>query len=326
MLKSLIIELMEYSGALRLARHIKRRQPAILMYHRIIDNSMIPGIHPDIFSEQLHYLKKHFHIMNMQQFFNAFQCNEHPDNTLVLTFDDGHADFYTHAWPRIQAEGLSATLFITTGFVDHELWLWPDLLRYILLNAKPGVVALPEVGTIDVSSGNLLHTWNRLGDYCLTLSTHSRNEFLTLLASHLGVEINCPPKTPFTAVTWEQLREMRAQGLDVGSHTVSHPILSSVDSTTLERELIDSKNRIIQELGSVPIGICYPNGMAKDISALTEQVAAQDYAYGVVAYPAKVHPSQPMHMGRIGPGNDMVSFKLKVSQLSRKDNTKGEYK
>lgn len=326
MFKPLIIELMEYSGALRLARHIKRRQPAILMYHRIIDNAMIPGIHPDIFSEQLGYLKKHFHIMNMQQFFSAFQSNQHPDNTLVLTFDDGHADFYTHAWPRIQAEGLSATLFITTGFVDHKLWLWPDLLRYILLNTKPGTETLPEVGTIDVSSGNLLHTWNRLGDYCLNLSTQSRNEFLTLLAKHLAVDISRPPQSPFTAVTWEQLREMSAQGLDIGSHTVSHPILSAADNITLEHELVESKNRIIQELGKIPVGICYPNGMAKDISVLTEQVAAQHYAYGVVAYPAKVHVSQPMHWGRIGIGNDMVTFKLKVSQLSHKDNTKGEYK
>src|SRR5690606_42021405 len=69
-------------------------------------------------------------------------------------------------------------------------------------------------------------------------------------------------------LTWDQLREMQSQGLEVGSHTLSHPILSALTPAQVEEELRASSDHIKSELGKSPLGICYPNGMAKDISPL----------------------------------------------------------
>jgi len=38
-----------------------------------------------------------------------------PERTVVITFDDGFADFATHGWPALAERGFAATLYATTG-------------------------------------------------------------------------------------------------------------------------------------------------------------------------------------------------------------------
>ena len=326
MVKSLIVSIMETSGLLGLAHYYHRQRPSILMYHRISDDPMIPGIAPAIFEQQLDYLLQHFCIINMNQLIEGLQKKQLPHNAIAITFDDGHADFYTHAWPRLQTRGLSATLFVTSGFVDQQVWLWPDKLRYSLYQSARHSIHVPPLGDLSLARDRLLSTWNSLGDYCLTLKASERNQFIEQLAQQLKVQLPSAPQAPFAAVTWAQLREMQAQGLDVGSHSVTHPILSSLEHDSLIYELAQSKARIEQELQQSPQGICYPNGMAKDVSTQTEQEAAKHYKYGVVAYPAAVSTSDLFRIGRIGATSNMNDFKLKLANLTRHNNKRGEYR
>ena len=47
-----------------------------------------------------------------------------PDRALAITFDDGFEDFYTAAWPHLERNGLTATVFVTTGHVGStSVWL-----------------------------------------------------------------------------------------------------------------------------------------------------------------------------------------------------------
>jgi peptidoglycan/xylan/chitin deacetylase (PgdA/CDA1 family) len=47
-----------------------------------------------------------------------------PDRTVAITFDDGFEDFYTAAWPHLRRNGLTATVFVTTGCVGStSTWL-----------------------------------------------------------------------------------------------------------------------------------------------------------------------------------------------------------
>ena len=68
------------------------------------------------------------------------------------------------------------------------------------------------------------------------------------------------PPAEFGPVTWEQAREMDAAGLEIGSHTVSHPILTTTDDGELWRELLESRARLGAELGRSVELFCYPNG------------------------------------------------------------------
>jgi peptidoglycan/xylan/chitin deacetylase (PgdA/CDA1 family) len=57
---------------------------------------------------------------------------------------------------------------------------------------------------------------------------------------------------------------MRAAGVEFGSHTVSHPILSQLDADSLDRELQESKRRLETELGEACELFAYPNGSPAD--------------------------------------------------------------
>ncbi len=326
MLKKIIISSLEKLGILRIAHFLTRSQPRILMYHRIVDNKKLPGISVDIFEQQLIYIQKHFNVIGMDEFIQRLQNAALFSNHIVVTFDDGHKDFFQTAWPLLKKYKIPATLFVTTGFVDKKLWLWPDLLRYILLSTKSNKISVDSLNTFELTSENVLTIWNTLGDYCLTLPHQERMEFLEKLSTQLDVIIDAEPLEPFNAVSWDDLRIMHREGLNVGSHSVSHPIFSALNSLELKLELENSKNRIAEELGEQPKGICYPNGMARDTSAEVETLAQQFYQYGLVAYPAPVNKQNIMHLGRYSASNNMQHFKLVINGLSRNKNQHGEYK
>ncbi|WP_341936714.1 polysaccharide deacetylase family protein [Marinimicrobium sp. C2-29] len=262
----------------------------------------------------------------MNQLIDELKSDTVQPYTVVITFDDGHQDFYTNAWPILRQYDLPASIFVATGFIDNQCWLWPDLLRYELMNAKVPSIEVEGIGSLSLSRDDILNTWNSLGDYCLKLAPADRKQFLDSLGDKLGVPRTQHPLPPFNPLGWDQLREMRDQGLDVGSHTVSHPILSALSRTELKEELEASYNRIHQELGSPPDGICYPNGMAEDVSEGVESVARQLYNYGLVAYPDKVSIDRVMHLGRWAASSDFTRFKQIMNSISRNDNHSGEYR
>ena len=324
--KKLLFKFAEALGALWLARFFKRHQPLILMYHRIIDEPLLPGVAPEAFEMQLQYLCKHFRVVPMAQLAEEIRTNTVKPYSVAITFDDGHADFYTSAWPLLKKYQLPAALYVTTGFVDQKCWLWPDLLRYLLIKTQHQIVKVDNVGELPLGREHALKTWNILGDYCLTLETQARWRFLQNLAFQLEVQPGECAQPPFNSVSWDQLREMNSHGLEVGSHTVSHPILSTLSSAQLEDELRLSYERIRAELSQEPCGICYPNGMAKDISPEVERIGGTIYRYGLVAYPAAISADQIMHIGRWPGASNLSRFKQVMCHLSRNDNHQGEYR
>lgn len=322
--KVILLSFFEAFGAYKVNRFLQRKRPMILMYHRVLNDPLLPGIAPDIFAQQLAYLQKNFRVVPVDQLVSEINEGIQEPYSVALTFDDGHQDFYTNAWPLLKEYQLPASLYVTTGFVDNKCWLWPDLLRYILINTKKKSFEVEGLEELALGKANLLTAWNRLGDYCLTLKTADRDYFLKNLALRFEVDIDIQPEKPFSAVTWDQLREMQKEGLDVGSHTVSHPILSDLDEGQLIAELTGSFRRIEEELGTTPTGICYPNGMAKDISPLVEKCAMASYRYGLVAYPCEVSSDQMMHLGRWSAPNNMSRFKQIMNAFSRRNNQYGE--
>ncbi|MGH7921453.1 MAG: polysaccharide deacetylase family protein, partial [Candidatus Dormibacteraceae bacterium] len=101
----------------------------ILMYHYIgqvppddPDPQLREGltVSPQVFGQQMDWLAANgYHPVTMAQVRGYFQgTNGLPLKPVALTFDDGHADFYTAAYPILQAHQFSATAFIISGFID----------------------------------------------------------------------------------------------------------------------------------------------------------------------------------------------------------------
>lgn len=326
MFRGPVIQLMRFLGVSRISRYVHRSQPTILMYHRIVDDPLLPGIKVKVFEKQLSYLKKNFNVIPMEELVNDISMDKVKPYSVALTFDDGHYDFYDNAWPLLKKYNLPASIYVTTGFIDKECWLWPDLLKYQLITTELSEIEDPELGTLSLDRHDVLETWSVLGDYCLKLSHSSRADFINNLGKKLHVRCPIQPQKPFSPLSWKQLQEMNGEGLDVGSHSVSHPILSSLSKEDLDFEISKSYKRIEKEIGRPPTGICYPNGMSGDVSVEVENAVSKIYRYGLVAYPYTLEKKNLMHLGRRGASENIYRFVQVVNGLSRRDNYSGEYK
>ncbi len=294
-----------------------RLRPQVIMYHRITEAAYTSGLPPTEFEKQINYLRNHFRVVSIETLLHELRTNNLQPYTIAITFDDGHRDFYEYAWPILKKYNLPASLYITTGFVNGDVWLWPDRLKYVMINSSKKQISIAPLGHLSFEANKFSSSWNLLGDYCLTLTSELRESFIDKLAQVAVCEVPIQPAAPFLPVTWGQLKEMVAEGLDVGSHTVTHPILSGLDYKIITHELTNSAHIINRELGYNVHGICYPNGRLSDINDDVIQCAAQcGYSYGLLARNYPIAAKSQYLIGRLATNTDFNYFKWILNRHS----------
>ena len=316
--KKRIRRIAEQFGAITIKHFLSRHRPKVLMYHRISDHPYFSGISPGCFEKQIAYIQKKFRVIPVEQLIDELSNNALKPHTLALTFDDGYADFFHNAWPVLKKYNVPATLFVPTGFVDRSQWLWPDLIKFILMKAAPQTSYLSLSGYKKLDSSNLMNAWNEFGDHCLKLSAQDRDVFIKNLANHFDVGIPNEPINDFSSVTWSQLNDMQSEGLDIGSYTVTHPGLASLKQSDIVLELTQSASRIEEMTGRKPVGICYPYGRIEDVNTTVINTAKESgYGYGVVACNNELNRDSLYTIGRIASTHSFEDFKWATSGLER---------
>jgi len=215
-----------------------------------------------------------------------------PRHAVIITLDDGYANNYTLAFPLLRKYGLPATIFLTTGFIDRQTFLWTDWLEWVITRADANK-SLPAWGETKVplrleSEIDRKQTMLNFKSYFKTLPISAIHSSLLELQDHLNCRYawsDLPPSCQ--PLTWSQIREMAACGLiTFGSHTVSHPVLSRCSAEVQRQELQISKNRIEEETGEPCVLFAYPNGTAEDYSVQTvEQLREIGYKLAVTTDP-----------------------------------------
>jgi peptidoglycan/xylan/chitin deacetylase (PgdA/CDA1 family) len=83
---------------------------------------------PAMFRAQMQYLADHgFHVISLHQAVVAIKNHSGlPSRPVVLTFDDGYADFFTAAVPVLQSHGFTATSFVVSGRMGWSGYMTPS--------------------------------------------------------------------------------------------------------------------------------------------------------------------------------------------------------
>jgi peptidoglycan/xylan/chitin deacetylase (PgdA/CDA1 family) len=95
----------------------------ILMYHSVTEHPPSAtrrlSVTPDSLEAQVAFLVEHgFTGMTFSDLAEAFESGKRlPERPVVLTFDDGYADFASDAWPVLRRHDFPATVFVTTGWM-----------------------------------------------------------------------------------------------------------------------------------------------------------------------------------------------------------------
>ena len=133
----------------------------------------------------------------------------------------------------------------------------------------------------------------------------------------------------FSLMTWEQIKIMLDYGIEIGSHTNTHPILTELSEKQSFKEISSSRTKIIEKLNCEVDTFCYPAGKLNDI--IIDKVKEAGYKYGVVTPPVKNIPNSLFTLRRVGVyrNTSMIKFKLKTRSLIQyliEKSKKGRYR
>jgi peptidoglycan/xylan/chitin deacetylase (PgdA/CDA1 family) len=192
---------------------------------------------------------------------------------VVLTFDDGYLDNYTEAYPVFLQEGVPATIFLVTDYVDGLGRFWWDRLDKRLVALKASTVrADGRVHRLDTAQAREKFRNYVSRRYC-QLPTNPADSFIGSVLEQLPTSSDELEACP-AVLSWPQIREMHANGIHFGSHTVTHPILSRAPVPRVREELTRSRDAIQQQLGRPVNLLAYPRGQRADVNARVQQLAS----------------------------------------------------
>lgn len=268
----------------------------ILLYHRVAELTSDPqllSVTPQHFAEHLEILRKHCRPIRLQQADKLLR------RSVVVTFDDGYADNLWNAKPLLARQDVPATVFVTTAYVKENREFWWDQLERFLLEHKTlpetlqlninGGIRQWELGTsadYDENTYNHHRSWNvsekndpgprqfvyrSLHQLLRPMAEHEQRNVLDQLRDLAGGPSTGRPTSP--ALSPAEVIELDAGGLvEVGSHSVTHPVLSGLSPAAQWTEIEQSKADLAEVLGRPVTSFAYPFGTRSDYTE--ETVAA----------------------------------------------------
>jgi peptidoglycan/xylan/chitin deacetylase (PgdA/CDA1 family) len=276
----------------------------IVTFHRVLPQAELaqyptPGIAvtPDELAWFLEFFQTHFRCGTLRETMDRFGQTGGGDGgdggdrpLLAVTFDDGQRDNHRHARRVLAAAGVRASFFAVARAAETGEPLWHDRLGFALgawLMQAPQAARtfLQRLGVGD--AGAAIEATKRLGP----------GEIAARVAEvEAAVGGSAVPDWD-GMMTWDELRELAAEGHEVGSHSLSHPILPLCDDARLREETAGSRERLAAALGAPVDSFCYPNGDHDD--RVVAAVASAGYRYAVTTtWGGNERSTSPLGLGR----------------------------
>ncbi|PAU81214.1 hypothetical protein CK501_06545 [Halovibrio salipaludis] len=303
----------------RVAHSLTRPYPRILMYHRFSEDKKEGYICKKTLSTQLDLLMRETEIVSLGELILNYKNPNFLKNrkkpVSVITIDDGYRDFYNIFYPLLKERDIPATFFVATAFVDGERWLWHDRLRWCIEN-KPSGITYFKCGELFIDANKTPKPddiWKKLVSRLLEQNGKSIENEINKLAKQFGVSIPSSPPEEYAPVTWNEIRDMARNKIEIGGHTVNHYSLGQLTDSEIHTELNECSKRIDQETGKKPISFCFPNGQPQDVPEnLNDHFQKTDFKAATVAFYDSLGISDDYQLRRHGVGEDFFAFKKTV--------------
>jgi peptidoglycan/xylan/chitin deacetylase (PgdA/CDA1 family) len=258
-----------------------------LLYHRVAEVGSDPwslSVTPRHFAEHLEIVRRLYNPLRLERLAQASLGSGLPGRPVVITFDDGYADNLYAAKPTLERYEVPATVFLTVGYLGEREFWW-DVLGRLLL--RPGT--LPEVLRLSIDGntyrwelGGATHYgedayrrhrhWSAMRDDNPT-PRHSLFRSLYVLLQPLPEEergrvmdellgwAGATSHSEDRPLSLEEVSTLERGGLvEIGAHTVTHPLLSARTVASQRDEIQQSKARLEETMGHPVTSFAYPYG------------------------------------------------------------------
>ncbi len=280
----------------------------IITLHRVLEDGhgyFIPpmALEASTFEKLITSSARDFRITDLSEAASDLKDMNPRHNHLAVTFDDGYIDNYQLARDLLLPKGIPATFFVPILQIDAGKPYWWDYIYSIASGDTkafrkwfPSALAsaIPSLkAQATPSFPSALPRWIReLVRQLNGASRAERNRFLLSVEKEFG-----PYRGPRLLMNWEEIRELRASGFSIGSHSISHEPLTDLGREEAIPEIVNSRTELAARLGHPINGFCYPRGAFSDY--LAEAVKEAGYAYAVsTAYGSNGPDSNPYALRR----------------------------
>ena len=294
----------------------------IVMYHyvRELASSRYPGIKGldlDLFSRQIFFLKNNYNIISCEQLLDAVENGlDIPDNSALLTFDDGYIDHYINVLPILMEHKLTALFSMPGKIIAEGKVLDVNKIHFILASASPTILKEHVFSLLDKYRGleydypencelyQELAVANRFDDADIVfikrlLQVRLDEQLRAVLTNKLFDEFVGIPECSFAKelyMSMDQIKLMKKCGMHFGIHGYNHYWLNSLPVPIMENDIrmaLDVFDGVIDKKRWI---MCYPYGAYNDdvlsfiskkgcIVGVTTEVAVATEANGLLTLP-----------------------------------------
>ena len=241
-----------------------RARLSVLIFHRVLPepDPLFPDeMHARRFDELCGWLASWLRVLPLDTAIEQLKTGTLPARAACITFDDGYADNHHVALPILQKHGLTATFFIATGFLNGGR-MWNDTIIESIRLCKAPSLDLSALGLgnhdIDSVDGKKAAIASLIGQ----IKYRFAEERITI-TNHVARLAKVQPPQDLM-MTSQEVKAMRRAGMQIGAHTLCHPILARLTVEQAQQEILGSKIFLEQLLGE-RIGLfAYPNGKPEE--------------------------------------------------------------
>lgn len=312
--KAFVLRALHRAGMFAALRHIRRRSLLVLTYHGVMpgaddryDFLLANFGASSAFERHLQWIGNHYQFVSLAQVAAALRGGPPlPPGAATVTFDDGFANNYRVAFPILRRHGVPCTIFLTTGKIGvpgAELWTERVKRAIYLSQATTLPPSIPGVPMCRLDGPAARERAARLTLGILKrMPVHDRDEATIRIEAVCGrPAIDAPSRVRYDFLTWDEVRAMAREGVEFGSHTVNHPILTTIPDVSLEYELLESKRTIEAEIQKECYAFAYRNGSAADFGE-REKRALERLGYRLgfsLGGSLNTMPSDPFAISRV---------------------------
>lgn len=233
---------------------------SVLCYHRVMP--MADPLHPfdvdrESFAWQMRILVEHFDVLPLSEAVVRLRKGTLPARAASITFDDGYADNVQVALPILLRNNLSATFFIATGFLNGGR-MWNDSVIEAIRLTQQDRLDLSPIGLGTIAVGSVEErrlAISKILKYLKYLEPAERQAKIREIERIVSVALPTD-----LMMRYQDVKELASAGMEIGGHTVSHPILINLPSGEAEKEIAEGKEKL-EEISGAPVKMfAYPNG------------------------------------------------------------------
>jgi peptidoglycan/xylan/chitin deacetylase (PgdA/CDA1 family) len=269
---------------IRTIRRLSKAGGVILTYHRVADIEDDPHqlvVSPANFSQHLAYLKQTCRPMRLMDMIECLKNGGLPRRSVAITFDDGYVDNLEIAHPILEAAQIPATVYVASGYIDKSVEFWWDRLEQLLLCGGT-VPSRLELRLRDRTDDWLTETiaerqlaFKEIHARLRPLSDAEREPVFSCLCEWSGRTLQVRPL--YRPMTSDELKRLTHSGLiDLGAHTVTHPMLSTLSAAKQSAELKQSR-AVLESIIGRPVDTCaFPYGQPEHFDDVSVAVAEEN--------------------------------------------------